>query len=88
MVRAAVTIAEIYKELLLVKKVDIRMRSVTLLRCFYFHPQEEFILFSEVTLISFFLSFFFALMLHFYDWRIRPVLKNIIKFLNIMTRIV
>ena len=60
MVRAALTIGEIYKELLLVKKVDIRMRSVTLLRCFYFHPQEEFILFSEVTLISFFLSFFFC----------------------------
>ena len=87
MVRAAVTIAEIYKELLLVKKVDIRMRSVTLLRCFYFHPQEEFILFSEVTHF-FFSFFFFALMLHFYDWRIRPVLKNIKKFLNIMTRIV
>ena len=88
MARAAVTIGGIYKELLLVKKEDIRMRSVTFLRCFYFHPQEEFILFSEVTLISFFLSFFFALMLHFYDWRIRPVLKNIVKFLNIMTRIV
>ena len=37
MIGAAVTIVEIYEELFLVKKVDIRMRSMTSFWCFYFH---------------------------------------------------